>query len=300
MRTRAPYRPLLVLLAVALVLAAAGCDTSFSAFEESERRFSVFGYLDGRADTQFVRVEALQDSVLAGSGGPLDARVTTENLSTGETTTWRDSTTQIGGTGVLVHNFWTTASVEPGETYRFRVERQSDGAASTAEVTLPESFPPLTRSGMPVLESCSEQDSIPPVEVQAREVERLGAAVVRYDYLECRPAPDGEVCQRTQKAVSHLPDTSRTADGSYRVLIEWVEDIGCPREIYSFEVVFASVSDDWPAYGGLVPDPGQAGASGAPLPPPGRYSNIENGTGFLGGAVIRTITVPVEETAPTE
>jgi hypothetical protein len=60
--------------------------------------------------------------------------------------------------------------------------------------------------------------------------------------------------------------------------------------IYSFRVTVAAVSEDWPAYaeGDLPGNP-----TDAPLPPPGSVSNVENGTGFLGGAFTQTVSVPV-------
>ncbi len=288
-----PVRTALPLaVALAALLAAGGCDTSFDPFEESDHYYSIMGYLDGRADRQWVRVEALQDSVLAGSGGPLDARVTTEHVATGEQVVWRDSVFQIGvGGSVTVHNFWTRAEMQPGQTYRFRVERRSDGAASTAEVTLPESFPPLNTTSLVVV------DEGPPFYVRVSNVERLGAVQVFYRYSLCTRG----VCQDRASRVSHLADTTRMDDGTYIIEVDWWADVTrfvdtdrgdqSLGEVYACRVTVAAAGPDWPAYEWPVPGPG---APAPPQPPAGGASNVENGTGFLGAAVTRTVDVPIE------
>lgn len=131
-----PFRPFLVLL-LGLVLAVIGCDTAFDPYAATDRYYAAYGYLNPAADTQWVRVEPLQDSILVGTTRDIDARLTMENVSTGTTVNWRDSLVRVEGTPAWMHAFWTTAEIQPAHTYQIAIERQRDGARATAEATVP-------------------------------------------------------------------------------------------------------------------------------------------------------------------
>ncbi len=266
------------------LLVASGCDTSFDRFQETDLAYSVWGYLDLHADTQWVRVEPLQDSSFVGSG-PFEARVTSVNLATGEQVVWRDSVFAAGETGVTVHNFYTAADLEPGATYRLTVE--GPPGRSTAEVTLPPSFPQPTVLGY-VLPDGRGYGTI---YVIVRGVDSLGAAMVNLRYDVCQPPPEPAVEQRT--ITSYLSSATRQEDGSYRITIPWKADIlqAWPEDasicaVHDFRVSVASVSEDWPDYELPVDS-----LRTAPQPPAGAGSNIENGVGFLGGAATWTVDV---------
>lgn len=126
-----------VLLTVTL---AAGCDVPFDPFEENTiGPFSVFGYLDVAADTQWVRVMPIRQDLLADSA-PIDAVVTLEHLGSGRVVTLRDSLFGFTNLGLdevgYAHNFWTTEPIEPEAAYRLAAVR-SDGATTTAVVEIP-------------------------------------------------------------------------------------------------------------------------------------------------------------------
>ncbi len=275
-----------LLAAVALAAFTSGCDPSFSAFAETEKAFSVFGYLDATADTQWVRVEPLQDSILVGTE-PFEARVTTTNLSTGETVVWEKRRIDLGA-GVTVQSYYTTVDIAPETTYRFTV----GGAAgtSTAEVTVPPDFP------SPVITDPSDltTEKAEITTIIVRGVEHLGAVLATYDYEFCIPVSGGgTLCYPETSTVSHLQDAVRRADGTFRIDITATEDIpegekAILAEFYSFHVTVASVSEDWPDYEVSIDS-----LRRAPQPPAGVGTNIENGTGFLGGAVTKTVEVPI-------
>jgi hypothetical protein len=119
---------------------ATACDVPFEPFQENTLGpFSVFGYLDLRADTQWIRVAPIRQNLLPDSA-PIDAVVTLEHLGSGRVVTLRDSLftfadLQLNTLG-YAHNFWTTEPLEPEAMYRLRVVR-SDGAATTALVEIP-------------------------------------------------------------------------------------------------------------------------------------------------------------------
>ena len=138
-----PSAPRLLRLgaAVALAAAAAGCGGAFDPRAEADVYFTLWGYLDASADTQWVRVSPVRETVDP-AAGPLDADVVLERVATGEGTALRDSVF-IYENGLAAHNYWTTAPVEPGETYRLRV-RRSDGAETGATVRVPPAYPAPT------------------------------------------------------------------------------------------------------------------------------------------------------------
>jgi hypothetical protein len=112
-----------------------GCDEEVNPFIEEDRYFTLYGYLDTAADTQFVRVIALRRSLVEEPFGPLDARVTLVPLPDGPSVTLRDSLVQFAD-GRYGHVFYAPLRVFPGWTYRLDVER-ADGARATAETTVP-------------------------------------------------------------------------------------------------------------------------------------------------------------------
>ena len=74
-----------------LAVLAAGCENTVDPFIETDRYFTIFGYLDTASDTQFVRVIPFRRDI-GGSGDPnLDATVTSTELESGTLLPWRDS-----------------------------------------------------------------------------------------------------------------------------------------------------------------------------------------------------------------
>lgn len=116
-----------------------GCDDVFDITEENDQYiFSVYGYLDASADTQWVRVMPVRQGPLDISK-PIDATVTLEHIESGETVVMNDSLMSFEHE-TYAWNFWTTMELQPEQTYRLKAER-TDGKYSAASVTLPEDFP---------------------------------------------------------------------------------------------------------------------------------------------------------------
>lgn len=118
-----------------VLLVATGCEETVDPFIDSDRYFTVYGYLDTGADTQFVRVVPLRRSIESDGAVPIDAQVTTTELETGFTLTWRDSVVAFPG-GRFGHVYYAVFHPVPGRTYRLDVAR-SDGVVSTAETRVP-------------------------------------------------------------------------------------------------------------------------------------------------------------------
>jgi hypothetical protein len=259
-----------------------GCDEPFEPFRDnSDAPFSMFGYLDLRADTQWVRVTPVRQNLLA-AAAPIDAVVTLENLRTGRTVTLRDSAFafvdgRVGGTA-HVHNFWTPERLEPGSTYRLRATR-SDGASSSAVVELP-SDNELT---VTYFEGPPDQtrDGVDPFRVPLRLRVR-GETLLYYDLFhtvwnvgENRPGEPIVLRQRPNDVSAGVHEFGFPSD-----TLRWPGVVNLRRR----EATVAVARADWPYRPGLS-------AVEAILPGVGP-SNVENGLGFVGGVAIWRMPVP--------
>lgn len=129
------------LLALLLVTA---CDDTFTPIEASALRYSLYGYLDASADTQWIRVSPVRPLAIT-SPEPLEERVTLEHLGTGRIVELRDSVFRqqaldpdLGSATFYVHNFWTTEPIAPGATYRLTVTKTGGPTAETLIEVPPE------------------------------------------------------------------------------------------------------------------------------------------------------------------
>jgi len=285
-----PFPSWLGTVAVILALSglAGGCDATVEPVTESDRTYSVYALLDPAADTQFVRVEALRDDTPIGAPDTIDAAVTLRNRDSGRVISLRDSLTTVG-LGIPTHVFWTDASLAPGATYDLVVER-SDGAASSATITLPSSPPDLSFDEPPLL-PCVDAQNEGRAEflAYATGADRLAGAYALYPVL-------GELARRANYRdivlqrdtfripVDHVQDLQAIADG------QGPEDLGCPpRSAFATDSVFVAVATagpDWP--------PGIDSLSIDALARPDVAQNVENGAGLVGGIYTDTLGVPIE------
>jgi len=252
--------------ALLMLIASASCDEPFQPFGEQTLIFSVYGYLDASADTQWVRVMPIRQSVLT-SEEPLDAIVTLEKVGDGEVVLLRDSVFAFARVGVelgaptFVHNFWTTEDVEPGATYRLTVTR-SDGASSMSTVPIPTELPSVYVR--------MDGDSQTVGYVSFEEVENVVMVhVLHYMLQPCAGPPVVAVAQPLLGSDLELGRVS---------ISRTVADLfPCPVERQEIRIVRSG--SIWPS--------GIEFPSLLLLPP-----NVENAVGFLGGVV--TTTVPWE------
>lgn len=263
------------MMCLVLVVLGTGCATDLDPLQESALYFSINGYLDASADTQFVRISPVRDRLLV-DPGPLDATVVLEHLATGRQSVWRDSLFHYSN-GLWAHNFWSAEPLTPGASYRLTVTR-SDGATSTAAVTLPAAFPDPT---------IVAHDPGNPPNVRIRGVERLADVQMRYRVRSLYSGREVVVEK------SYLEEVSRMwfmqEDSLWHghvVFIRTYEDeadlrlaVG-PFEIVSRETRVAAAGPQWPDLAGVDPET-QVLPEGA--------SNVEHGTGFLGGITSKTV-----------
>ncbi|WP_340107029.1 hypothetical protein [Rhodohalobacter sp. 8-1] len=114
------------------------CDQTFEPLQKNDKyHFSIYGYLDAAADTQWVRVGTIRQSVDE-PPDPNGIQVTLEDLQSSETVVMNDSVF----TSKNVLNYWTTMDIEYEQTYRITA-KGADGKASRVTVTTPNGLPPL-------------------------------------------------------------------------------------------------------------------------------------------------------------
>ncbi|MEX1181961.1 MAG: hypothetical protein WEF86_01915 [Gemmatimonadota bacterium] len=276
-RTNSP-RWLAVLLGATL---ATGCDTAFEPFEENTiGPFSIFGYLDLTADTQWIRVTPIRQGLLT-DPAPIDVVVTLEHLGTGRVVTLRDSVftfadLQLDAVG-YAHNFWTTERLEPEATYRLRALR-SDGAATTALIEMPpelavtlvfwELFPDFPGTWLPRQ-----------ILVQA---DRLLYAEVVYTLWDPTLARGAAPI-----AVRQLPGITGPATWGYALPgVGPLDRLNAPPfiDVYRREVRVAAAGSDWPYVPGL---------SATAVAIPGIIpTTVENGVGSVLGVATWSIPIP--------
>tara|TARA_R100001143_G_C3359521_1_gene134636 strand:- start:675 stop:1592 length:918 start_codon:yes stop_codon:yes gene_type:complete len=127
-----------LLLTVISLLSLSGCDDTFQPFQENDTYvFSIQGYLDASADTQWVRVGTVRQ-IIDEPPNPDGITVTLKDLESGETAVLKDSL--IASLNVL--SYWTTMEVKHDQSYEITAER-TDGNKSRVTLTTPPEFPPL-------------------------------------------------------------------------------------------------------------------------------------------------------------
>lgn len=271
-------RGILAFANVLLFLSLVGCDATVDPIEENDYHYSIFGTLNASTDTQFVRVEALRDSLPVGAPVDLDANVRLTDVTEGQTVTLRDSLFRYRGS-TYAHNFYTTYPIRPAHTYRLTV-RSSEGAESSAQVRVPDTFPTPTVALTidPEEMRCSRYGGM--MIIRIRDVERLIAVNALY-YLQ----REGNT---RRHSFGHLADTMQVRDDLIQARIGYGSDL-CSMsqdvdkdEIEKIEIMVAASNPDWPDFMGM---------DWETVTLPGGASNVEGGMGLLGGIVTDTIEV---------
>lgn len=152
------------------------CDQSFQPLEANDEFFfSMYGYLDAGADTQWVHITPVREQVDLQSGGS-DIQVTIENIETGREIVMKDS---LFERGVDFLNFWTEEPIEYNQTYRLSAQLES-GERSEVLVTTPEEMPDpivvvLTMPGAPPDYYLLVDDQVNLADIQVKYYMRLTA-----------------------------------------------------------------------------------------------------------------------------
>lgn len=275
----------ILLLAVALV----SCDTgTFDPFDNGERYFTVYGFLDERETEHTVRVipiarfaAEIQDPSVPQAS--IDGVVTSTDLRTGQVTLWNHRLDRLED-GSLGHVFRGRFQVRPGRTYRLDITR-SDGTVTSAETTIPRF--PVTKPDPDILFFPYE---VSPDSALTQEVHLPGIVSPWDIYL------DYDLQGRLVR-VPYGRSGERTADG-WKLTVSLRDDAVKMRQamgldaaaqlplLHAITVSIRALDDAW--------DPPEGTFDPEVLAQPGVLSNVEKGYGFWGGigTYIYTWTVP--------
>lgn len=251
------------------------CTDNFQALQENDQyQFSMNGYLDASADTQWVRITPAREQLETSTEIP-EMTVTIENTGTGEVITMRDSLFQNSGANYL--NFWTTESIRHNQTYRLVAERP-DGEKTHATIEIPGELPtPMvviqTSFGGPTTYSVVVDGSVHVADVQSKWYIRLKTPNL--------------VTERTFTfAYRNSADTTETYGGAFTYQLEPEQELeeiersvllppDGEIEVVNRQIYVASTSSPWSVDVSSMDDLTYA--------LPQTFSNVENGVGFVTG-----------------
>lgn len=276
------FHSLALVLLVAAGLLSAGCEEGVNPFTNTDRYFSVYGYLDPAADTQFVRVVPLRQRIEVPAPGPLDVQVTVEDLETGTTYPLRDSLVTFAD-GSYGHVFY--ALFEPIHDHAYRLTvRRPDGPTTTAETTVPPFA--YAEVGAPVAQGGATTQRIRwyGIDYVPHRVEawyRLGGSGPREPFQDIPVVyPPGRLGGVQGDAWEVLVFLEADRDSIFEML-GFSSGTDFPYPLYNVGMRITEPDAAWRPPGGVW-DP-------EVLAQPGVFSNVENGFGFFGAVSEPTV-----------
>lgn len=268
-------------LLISLVPIFSGCEETFQPLQENDSApFSIFGYLDVSADTQWVRVTPVREQLDLPPVAP-EMNISIEHPESGKMGIFEDSLFLFPD-GFHILNAWSATDIlEPEQTYRLKAERP-DKVESTVTITFPEDFP------TPVLEL---YESVNVSILNIRGVERLVSVQLRarahvisesagWDYV-------GVFRQSMTNYVRQLePGSYRLRSGINNGTFVYGIIPAPPRkdleiEILDLHIFVASGGPEWREEFSSLEDRNYS--------LPNVISNVENGVGYLFGIVSKSI-----------
>lgn len=257
-----------------LIIFFSGCNQSFEPLESNnELFFSMYGYLDASADTQWVHITPIREQVDLLNDGE-NIRVTIENLNTGQEVVMNDSLFQQGRNFL---NYWTDEPLENSQTYRLSAQLES-GEESHVTVQTPAELP------TPIVAVLTQPGAPPEYYVLVDKIVNLADIQVRY-YVRLA-ATDFETVRTFTFPYRNEAEELEEFPGYYTVEIDPDAELNeIERQLLlppegEFEVVYrqvfvASSSTEWDEEIERLDDVIYA--------LPQTLNNIENGLGYVIG-----------------
>lgn len=253
-----------------------GCENEFDPLQENDRYvFSMYGTFDIHADTNWVRVMPITETLIPRDPESNGTTVTMIHQRTGEETPLQPKLVRFSG-NVYVWNYWTTKELEPQEEYTIRAKAPG-GSQSYATITIPSEL------AIPDIDY-SEENEVG--EIRGISEDTLVTVDFRYFVQVIR---DRVLEPEVEVLISNLEDISLKTNGDYCAEIdnaEKLEEILLANRgdmiVNRRELVVISGSEDWPDIADL---------SEEEIVLPDAVSNVVNGTGFIAGIAKRKIVI---------
>jgi len=250
------------------------CNETFNPFQENDRyTFSIYGFLDASADTQWVRVMPVRQSFLLGPD-PMDVTVTLEHLQPGGEITVMNDSLFYYGQNAYAWNYWTTMNLQPAQTYRLSAE-MADGSVSSVTVTIPKDFPD------PVIEVDLEENeeyvivtgvrNLADVHSEHKLFHLLSDVVTLFNFKHHQDSL-ANFSQHDRHKILLNPGEPRDY---LEIYIEENPYVVLQREVY-----VASAGPDWHFFPDIFEEVIQL---------PDGISNVENGVGYVAGIISKRI-----------
>lgn len=248
-----------------------GCENSFNPIKENNLyNYSMYGILDLTADTHWVRVMPLRNTIFRDSMGN-DATVRLIRESTGQTEQLEDTLLRLAQ-NTYVWNFWTTTTLHAQEDYTLTAE-SPEGEITSGTASIPADFPPPEIYYRENTENCHIIiDSI---------VERLVVAEITYEF---QIQHNNEITSVIRFPISHIRSVQEAFGGDHELVIN--SDVATladehdvsPSQIVNLsgELLLVSADSNWT----------ELDMEGADLP--GENSNVKNGLGIVTGIVSKS------------
>lgn len=280
-------RPALALAALLPALMLGACSDAFiDPFENEDRFFTIYGFLDVLETQHQVRVIPVtrRPEQITSPNDPnarIDAFVTSYDVQTGDSVIWRHSLEKLDN-GHYGHIFRANFLVQPGQTYRL-VVRRNDGITAWAETKVPLHLPENRFEVGPFVYS-------PDSSVVTQEVYMPGIASPWAVYSLYQLQNVDNLNQAFFVPLGRPGE--RTEDGGWRFTINLTEDVEPLRaQVKAFQeigfldpdlLVFCVsmgarvriLDQNW--------DPPEGVFDPEVLAQPGALSNVVNGYGFWG------------------
>lgn len=275
-----------VLLPV-LLLATAGCEESVDAITGTDIPFTIWGFLDSAADTQYVRVFEVADELIPDREAGIDARVFSTHLATGKRLEWTYERVHFDS---LISGHFFMAPFRPEYEARYLLEVvRSDGETARVELTVPPAAQFTLDSG--------ESSVQIPVFIDG-DVPNLIGLRVTYHAINVPPPqawPQGSpVAPAVQlPVIVSYDDRVERIPGGWRFTIDIAGDFEIVRAAYQINCLITDPEESAPdiwlrkvEFSGLLADsswspPGRVFDANL-LAVPGTFSNVQNGYGFFG------------------
>lgn len=254
-----------VLMVTSLIIY--GCEQSFEPInQDNQYNYTMYSVLDLSADTQWVRVMPVRNSVFKDSV-PNNATVSLTRLSTGESEVLKDSLFRLSQ-DTYVWNFWTNTPLHQNEDYL--VEAVSpEGDVTSATASIPSDFPESEiyfreNTGECYIQINGLAEYIPVVEIEYRF--RLQRDILSGFY---------------RYSISHVQAMQPGIAGGKQIVVQ--NDIQAIANEFNVETSqFRDVSGQLTV---VSSDSNWYDVNEEAAEVPGRLSNVENGLGLVTGIV---------------
>lgn len=258
-----------------------GCETAVDPVVGTDRAFSLYGVLQPRADTQWVRVYPIETRLTPTTPAPLEATLAATDLTSGAQTAWRDSVIQEPD-GRYAHVYWRPLRVAYGHLYRLDAQ---NAAGQTTHVTVEV---PVNAALVIQPPDIRANGVIVPMLVN-NDVPRLLRVEVEYHFqYDFRQNVSGPGLPTERATRSYDAQAHRTDGG-------WVIPINLQGDFLTLQAIFDDNNLWNPRYGFVLLDmtlrlavvnaewdPPEGMFDAEVLIEPGTMSNVEGGFGFVG------------------